>query len=226
MVTANGDAATSSLDFDDIHDDSDTDNGVAWFSVDANPNRYHYAGIFETTDLGVPVTGKTDATVMWNGQFESSIGSIKTSTAFELEVTFGNARTGTIEAFVERNNQNSPATVFFHLNGNYDALGVITGKVYYGEFSDTDARTQTDVDAAANGVLSGIIGSNGAVGVFTSGTTISADGVIMGGTDFNTGYVGGFVASPIAGKVSYRDWGTPCQPPHQIIRLSQRMASL
>ncbi|MCA8834848.1 MAG: hypothetical protein K8953_07135, partial [Proteobacteria bacterium] len=194
----------------DIHGDnkidSDSNNGVAWFSVDADPFRYHYAGIFETTDLGVPLTGKTDAKAIWNGQFESSIGSIKTSTAFELEITFANAGTGMIEAFVERNNQTSPATIFFHLNGKYDALGVITGKVYYGEFSDTTARTQTNAEAAANGVLSGIIGSNGAVGIFTSGTEISPDGVITGGTNINTGYVGGFVASPFAGVVSYRDW--------------------
>ncbi len=211
LATASG-GTPSALDFDDIHDDNDTNNGVAWFSVENSPDdRYHYAGVFETTDLGVPVIGKTDATVMWNGQFHASLQSIETTTAFKLEVTFGEAGIGTIEAFVERGAQTN-GDIFFHLNGNYDAKGVITGKVYYGVFSDTDARTQMNVGAAANGVLSGLIGSNGAVGVFTSGTAIDPDGVITGGTNINTGYVGGFVASPIAGAVSYRDWVSDTSP--------------
>ncbi len=210
-----GENPPPALDFDSIHSlnrqiDSDTNNGVAWFSVEDSPNRYYYAGIFETTDLGLPVTGKTATKVIWSGQFESNIGSgnnLRTSTDFQLEITFGGSGdiAGSIEAFVERGNQTSPATVFFHLNGTYDALGVITGNVYYGEFSDTDARTQMSVGAAANGVLSGLIGSNGAVGAFISGTTTDNGQTIAGGTG-DTGYAGGFVASPFSGEVSYRDW--------------------
>ncbi len=215
LATASG-GTPPALDFDDILDDSDSNNGVAWFSVADDPNRYHYAGIFETTDLGRPVKGQTGATAMWSGQLQAS--GVASALPFKLEVTFGNARTGTIAAFVE-----SGANHYL-LSGTYTANGVISGTVNFGAFM-TDTRTPTDAVDTRKGVLSGLIGSNGAVGVFTSGTMISADGVIMGGTNINTGYVGGFVASPFAGAVSYRDWVSNANPPATPVIPSNSLAN-
>ena len=52
-----------------------------------------------------------------------------------------------------------------------------------------------------------MIGRQGAVGVFVSGTGANKDN-ITGGTGIATGFAGGFVANPFQGNVSYSDWVT------------------
>ncbi len=192
----------SDLDFDDIYGIntivSDSNNGVAWFDV-ASTN--YYAGIFLTTDLGLPVTGVLTTTAMWSGQFQAT--GMASAVEFDLEVTFGTVDTfpnsvGGIAAFVASDSDH------YLISGTYDANGVISGTVDFGAFTPS-TRTPTDAVDTRKGVLTGLIGSNGAVGAFVSGTAIDDDGVITDGTG-GTGYAGGFVASPFAGKVSYRDW--------------------
>ncbi|MCA8835624.1 MAG: hypothetical protein K8953_11130, partial [Proteobacteria bacterium] len=165
-----------------------------------------YAGIFSTTDLGLPVTGKTATTAMWSGQFQTGEAN---AVAFDLEVTFGMVAgipnsVGGIAAFIPSGNDH------YLLSGTFDASGLIRGEVNFGEFM-ADTRTPT-ASRGANGFLTGIIGSNGAVGAFLSGTAISPDGVITAGTGA-TGYAGGFVASPFAGNASYRTWVGSANPP-------------
>ena len=71
---------------------------------------------------------------------------------------------------------------------------------------------QRNSDATRKGILTGLIGRQGAVGAFVSGTAIDADGVITGGTSATDGFAGGFVANPFEGNVSYRDWVTFTTP--------------
>ena len=179
--------------------DAEAAHGVAWF--DTNSTTY-YAGIFPTTDLGLPVTGKTATTAMWSGQFQAT--GMASAVDFDLEVTFGTvagfpSSVGGIAAFVASDSNH------YLLSGTYTADGVISGTVNFGAFTDRNRAVPTNNDATRKGILTGLIGANGAVGAFVSGTAISPDGVIMDGTG-GTGYAGGFVASPFEGKVSYRDW--------------------
>ena len=207
LATANGGNAPPALDFDDIYGenkiDSDSNNGVAWFSVEDSPDRYHYAGIFETTDLGVPLTGETATKAMWSGQFQAT--GMASAVAFDLEITFGDAGVGEIAAFIPSGDDH------YLLTGNYTASGLIRGEVNFGEFTNDLRTTPADTAATRKGVLSGLIGSNGAVGAFISGTTTDNGQTIAGGTGA-TGYAGGFVASPFVGEVSYRDWVSDASP--------------
>ena len=112
---------------------------------------YSYAGIFGTTDLGAPITDdKFSAT--WAGKFRIFGDSIKD---FTLAVTFGGTD-GTVKAFLE----NISGFSDFSIDGRFGVNGVITGKVHF-----ASATHPTSPDGF-NGTLSGIIGSDGAVGVF------------------------------------------------------------
>ncbi len=188
-------------------------DGVSWFWD--SDNNFGYAGILSSTDLGVPLT-QTSGTAIWNGSFQttgdvtinddpartynSRSGTRKVNTNinrdFLLEIDFGNSNT--IEAFIYHTGAN-----YYHLTGNFVG-GVITGKVNYGTFSDLTARTTA---REPNGILTGLIGAQGAVGAFISGTgTKNA----ITASDPVVNYAGGFVAKPTAplddNLVNYDDW--------------------
>ncbi len=140
---------------------------------------------------------------MWAGTFQA-IGDGLVKTTFMLEVTFGEDvsvadSVGSIEAFVAQ----GTADTYYLLTGTYDANGVITGKVNYGEFTGGDSDAPKD-SRATNGILTGLIGQDGAVGAFTSTATGA------------TGYSGGFVASPITPdgefNVTFADWTRSFDP--------------
>ena len=147
-------------------------NSLFWFDgfVDNTPRTY-YAGLDTTADLGAPISGELDMTVNWRGVF--GVGSAKTD--FTLEITYGTGG-GTIAAFVRELEDN-----YYLLAGDFDASGLITGTVNYGAFTD-GVRTDAAEGRTANGILTGLIGAQGAIGAFYSDDT----GV--------TGYSGGFVA--------------------------------
>ncbi len=69
---------------------------------------------------------------------------------------------GSIEAFVQQD-----GVAYHHLTGTYDDNGVIKGEVDLGNFT-AGTRTQDGTSRIA-GVLTGLIGQDGAVGAFISG---------------------------------------------------------
>ncbi len=186
--------------------------------------RYHYAGILSGTNLGAPLL-TTPRTAKWRGSFETYNMN---PTDFVLTVEFGTRK---ISAFV-KDSARSLDVNYYHLTGNYTSAGLITGKVNWGTFSDITARIPTG-GRAANGILTGLIGEDGAVGVFVSGDSVDANGKVTGGTGPNTaqgwgsiGYAGGFVAGPNVGNnpnVTFSDWtGSFTSPPSNTLNPVQR----
>ena len=137
-------------------------------------NTTHYAGILPGTNLGAPVN-EPDGTAIWYGQFRAR-GHATANSDFALHINFGDGDgAGTLHAAVieEAGDQ------YYRINGRFDDNGVITGT---SEFAD-----------GYHGVLTGLIGEEGAVGVFVSDTL------------YYGGYVGGFVASPTRPDLSLAD---------------------
>ena len=160
----------------------DTKNGVGFFEgYDTVNGRYYYAGIFNGADLGAPLTAQTAAGV-WKGKFQV-LGSASVDTDFTLGVTFETVAgfsevAGKVDAFVQYEDD-----FYYHLTGTYDRNGVITGDVDFGKFMNADkTMPETIAGERVGGTLNGLIGSNGALGVFHSDKTGSG------------GYAGGFVA--------------------------------
>ena len=157
----------------DIASGLDDNDGVAHFFGWIGNDLYSYAGIYASTDLGAPITESVDAA--WNGKIR--LGSV--SKDFTLAVTFGGT-TGTVNAFLT----DILGNIDFSINGRFGANGVITGGVHYSSI------THPTIPNSFNGTLSGIIGSDGAVGVFHSAAV--------------GGYSGGFIAVP--DTVNTGDW--------------------
>ena len=146
------------------------DDGLAYFQGEVQAgNTYAYAGIYETTDLGAPITDSSFSAA-WDGKYDINGGAGRGD--FTLNVTFAGT-SGTINAFIIDANSTSD----FLIEGTFDENGVITGKTHFAMFDNDVSTAITDRD----GILSGLIGQEGAVGVIY-------------GTGFN---IGGFVASPV-----------------------------
>ena len=184
--------------FDTITFGGDATDGVSFFWD--NPPVIGYAGILADTDLGAPFTqGGGPAQVTWKGWFQALVRPV--SRGFDLVINFANDA-NTIEAFVQQTGDN-----YFHLTGSFDANGVITGEVYFGTFINANKDMPTDAADPDNGFLTGLIGEQGALGAFVSGTgTRDAIEQITPLAYHNT-YAGGFVASPnVVNHVRYIDW--------------------
>ncbi len=181
--------------------DGEAADGVSWFWDSTNTRGY--AGILSGTDLGAPLV--QTGTAKWHGHFQATGGL---SRDFILEIDFTNSM---IEALVYHTGTN-----YYHLAGSFGANGVITGEVNYGTFSDLTARTPMD-SRADNGILTGLIGAQGAVGAFISGT-----GDKNAITSAAPNYAGGFVANPTVALdddvVNYDDWARSFAtlPPNQV----------
>ena len=191
--TQNGLNLTPSLRRIDFDVDRNDLNNVSWFSGYDGNTLHHYAGISQTVYLGEPVT-QSAGIATWYGK----IGIREHSTDFELDLTFDGNR-GTIAAFVREK-----VGTYYLLAGDFDRAGVIkNGTVDYGAF--TNGVRNAPVGDRQAGVLTGLIGADGALGVFHS----TATGV--------AGYSGGFAAS--AGRtsafntnVNYADWSRSFLP--------------
>ena len=148
---------------------------------------YNYAGIFSGTDLGAPITDRAGTTAIWYGSFNHTLNPSKD---FALTVTF-NKIGGTLDAFVRAGIANNS---FIFDDVRFDTRGLITGEVLYVTFLPND-RTATPITQTAT--LRGLIGQQGAVGVF-----VGEEGSNIGG---------GFVAHPTAkldsNKINFADWG-------------------
>ena len=176
-----------------------------------------YAGLLSDTDLGAPLT-QTTGSVTWYGQIQIfRDGGLDTTPAhdFELKITFGanpavDGSVGSIEGGdVERAIGSN--THQYHVAGTYDAGGVITGTTTYVGFSGSDTGQLSR--ATPDGILTGLIGAQGAVGVFLSGNAGSTKDNIIGAANASGRYGGGFVVAPYvpaedddASKVTFRDW--------------------
>ncbi|MCA8834606.1 MAG: hypothetical protein K8953_05915, partial [Proteobacteria bacterium] len=151
----------------------DAADGVAFFAAERANNRryYSYAGILEGTNLGAPLTD-TQGSAKWIGSFRSEGYS---PTDFVLNVSFGTGDgAGEIEAIIQ-----SRRSWNFHIAGEFDDAGVITGRVRSGFFPPNDPDNSGSYIYGAGGELTGLIGEEGAVGAYTFSNTF-----------------GGFVARP------------------------------
>ena len=159
------------------------DDGLAYFQGEVQAgNTYAYAGIYETTDLGAPITDSSFSAA-WDGKYDINGGAGRGD--FTLNVTF-TGTAGTINAFIIDANSTSD----FLIEGTFDENGVITGKTHFAMFDNDVSTAITDRD----GILSGLIGQEGAVGVIY-------------GTGFN---IGGFIASPAVTICAKDVFNTDC----------------
>ncbi len=141
-------------------------NGVALAGNDADGFAYlsgsvNHVGILANTSLGAPLNRVT-AEGTWKGSFVSAEGSTVVKKDFTLDVNFPDRK---VSATIE--------TTPYTFSGLFDTRGVIEGTI-------TRAATKP-----SEGIMTGLIGSVGAVGVF-----ISNPGEIVS-------YGGGFVACPL-----------------------------
>ena len=153
----------------------DATDGIFMRSKFSSAN--YYAGIFSGTDLGAPVSEPSGTSAEWNGRFRvifgrGSIASINKD--FTLTINFGAGdQAGTISASFPASAYNSyPSHKSFSLTGNFGSNGVFKGGVSFG---------------SSPGILRGLIGQEGAVGVFISNNDE------IGNEAY---YAGGFVVVP------------------------------
>ncbi len=189
---------------------------------------HYYASVLTDTNVGAPLPvfeAGNPISANWNGGFRTKLDYriyIESPINFALTVNF---RDSTIEAFVK--DVYTEIDNYYHLNGSYDTGGIITGTVNYGTFSDIDARTPTN-NRPNNGVLTGIIGQDFAIGGFVSGTSTD-DGVTITGGTGDDGFSGGFIVSSTATydpNITNNDWlrsfATPLsRTPNQITPRNQ-----
>ena len=172
-----------------------------------------YAGLLADTDLGAPLT-QTNGSVTWYGQIQIfRHGTFDTIDPhnFELEITYGgtNGVAGSIEGDVER--VLSGSTRQYRLAGTYDAGGVITGTTTYAGFmgDDTGQLNTAIANGTGQGILTGLIGAQGAVGVFLRAEAGSTKDNIEGAASASQIYAGGFVvAPPVPSVATYANFKT------------------
>nr|MCA8834192.1 hypothetical protein [Pseudomonadota bacterium] len=184
----------------------DENSGVVFYSTGAVDRTSHFAGILAGTHLGKPI--ETTAGVgAWNGSFWAT--NMATAADFTLHIDFTSRDIAGIVS------DGGTSDKYYYVRGRYaDGVnsGLITGSVRYGTFNSTeiDLTTATfpNSNTTSSGVLRGIIGQQGAVGVFISGNTLVDDDT-QTSTSGQFGWAGGFVVNPTARislTVDYNDW--------------------
>ncbi len=148
----------------------DNMDSFAYNTAGTSPDFVYYVVISPTTDLGAPLNDVAQAGA-WNGSFVSVEGGTETAAAadFILTVTFGatsKGNAGSVAATIEN--------TLYSLEGEFDARGVIIGTITH--------TVTSPAEVISMGTLQGLIGQDGAVGVFISNSDASMD------------YGGGFVA--------------------------------
>ena len=149
-------------------------------------DQINYAGLLSGTDLGAPLVVEAGKTAEWKGHLlVIGYATLALETDFMLTVDFSSNRTLTASTRV---GTAITSPHHFLLEGTtYDANGVITGKILVqnkGNF--------------VNGVVTGLIGEQGAVAaILSTDDTASSKNDIKGTNSIGaTSYVGGFVARP------------------------------
>ncbi|MGU9962827.1 MAG: hypothetical protein ACNYPD_01840 [Candidatus Halichondribacter symbioticus] len=155
----------------------DTTDGFAYRGANGANGAIFLVGITQTTNLGAPLDATT-AGGTWKGSFVSveieNLRAIPTTTPFALDVVFGSSTPGKSGSV---SNMGDIGNTGYSFTGEFDANGVIIG-----------TTNHIGVDSAPNngtGTMRGLIGEQGAVGVFISDVGAA------------TAYGGGFVACPI-----------------------------
>ncbi|MCA8833627.1 MAG: hypothetical protein K8953_00955, partial [Proteobacteria bacterium] len=182
-ITLNLETAT----YNNVPLGGDAEDGFAYFTGNSDSGSYHYAGIFSGTNLGAPITGTSGDTATWNGRI-SARGTFSMDRDFTLTITFG-ASGGTLTSLAPASNSASSDTRY-KIDATFNDKGVIIateGNIILDEFGDNPTFSSTPMMSAdrASGTLTGLIGQEGAVGVFMLEP--------FTGSSF---YVGGFVAAP------------------------------
>ncbi len=159
--------------------DGDDTDGVSFFRGTRGGEKYFYAGITSTTNLGAPIIdGTKDGN--WKGRLKIVFHDTGVKAVdFNLNVSFGSTisnAAGNIRATIAASDL--PINNPFVLTGTFDTRGVIKG------------TASNLVSGTDNGLMTGLIGQDGAVGAFISNNP---------GDD---GYAGGFVAVPPAEPAS------------------------
>ena len=171
--TIEDEISSDRLDLSSLGGDKADGFGYIW-------HRGYYAGIFSGTDLGLPLI-ETSGTAEWLGNFRAqgrySTADVVSDEFFTLIVNFGEGdQSGTISASIKTSRVSSGR---YSLTGSFDSDGVITGDII---FDDQGNRGVI----ATPGILKGLIGQEGAVGVFHNNNDKIG----------NISYAGGFVARP------------------------------
>ncbi len=180
MYNLNLDIAT----YDGKYLNGDAADGVAFFEGEPyqGAGDFAYAGILAGTDLGAPINQTGRAT--WHGSINETSWYTK-NTDFSLDIEFNGAAGGTIKGFAASPyNGDREENYYLRLRGSFDSNGVITGTTNKGRFTDDNPdlpRPGKYSGKIAFGVLTGLIGEEGAVGAFVQGS-----------------YAGGFVVRPSA----------------------------
>ncbi len=139
-------------------------DGFAYKTAGTSPDFVYYVGLLPTTNLGLPLVAQPTGT--WNGSFLSiENGTAATPADFILTVTFGGADAG-----YEGSVASSAAIGDYSFTGQFDVNGVIAGTVTHADSTNGNST----------GPLQGLIGAQGAVGVFISNA---------GTQDFGGGFV-------------------------------------
>ncbi len=206
--------------YDNVLLGGDTADGIAFFAgrpatgTGSDLRVEYYAGILAGADLGEALRQESaGAKVKWHGAVNWAIATLgskgfayhdqtaigTTTRDFVLEIDLG-ARE--FNAFFGRSGSFTAGQQGFHLSGGYDEnTGVITnGEVYFGVASvngDVNGILRNGAGASYhfNGDLIGIIGKEGALGVFHAQRSNDGQGDAL---------VGGFVAAPPRGD--YLSW--------------------
>ncbi len=138
------------------------------FATSTNDAGIHSVGLFSTTNLGAPLSKQTPR-ALWAGTLQHRAGTNPIgSFGITLTVTFdAGTKAGTITS--------GNVGTTYAIDATFNHVGVIDGDITRRHAGDTSA-----------GTVSGLIGQEGAVGVFHSNA---------GAT---TPYIGGFLGSPPA----------------------------
>ena len=170
----------------------DATGGVAGF-WQAN-GAHRYAGLLSSTNVGAPINSALQ-TGAWRGRFVvyRAISNLifTTRTDFTLNVTFKTGGGGTLTMANITDSQTS-YNFYSMTDGEFDERGFISGKInLHHKTSSTSEVTLTD-----SGFLTGLIGADGAAGVFIGGRgTIDDIQLHSARSGDITRFVGGFVAT-------------------------------
>ncbi len=135
----------------------DLENGIR---TSRGTDGSHYAGIAPNTNLGKPLI-ENSGSAKWRG----FVGSAFFNKEFTLDVDFLN---NNVEGFFSGHEKSEfyDNGTHYLLSGIYDARGVIQGTAIRADFAgDIKTGTQTNIHS---GTMTGLIGQEGAVGVFIS----------------------------------------------------------
>ena len=157
---------------------NEANNGIG-FNYTTSGGTRGFAGLLSATNVGAPLNdGSKDAT--WSGNMIGNANGKAFSTTLDLVVDYTNtsaSEAGTVISAVTDFTA-VDTKVSFKFDGTFNDAGVMKGTVAH--FYDVD-----NANTSQNGVFNGLIGVDGAVGVFKNDTSVTPAA--------DTPYVGGFV---------------------------------